>query len=119
MSQRKKPQTEAVADSSVADHSILVTNMLDSGDFDRYVKMCFNGSAGPVKQLKDTAKQHLDRLGVKPDLSKAATKNPTEASDNVNLQSLYRWMEKLGREHKRAVAQLKALHATTVRRLGV
>ena len=119
MAHRKKPQIDHVEDSSVADDKDLRTNLLDPGDFDRYVKMCFNGSVGSVKQLRDTSKQHLDRLGVKPDLAKATTKVPSEASDNVNLQSLYRWMEKLEKQHKKAVTQLKSLHATSTRRLGV
>lgn len=119
MAHRKKPQTALVPDSSVADDSDLTINVLDPGDFDRYVKVCFNGSTGAVKQLKTTAENQLKRIGAKPNLAKAATKVPQDASDNVNLQSLYRWMEKLGRQHKRAVAQLQTLHATAVRRLGV
>ena len=119
MANRKSPQTEFVPDSSVADDTILSINTLGPGDFDRYVKICFNGSAEPVQQLMGAAAVHLKRIGVKPNPSKAVAKFNPDASDAFNLQNLYRWMEKLTKRHRKAVAQLVALHATASRRLGV
>ena len=119
MALRKKPQTEYVKDSSVADNTDLTVHMLGPNDFDRYIKMCFNGKVDSVSQLCETAKIHLGRIKVKPNVSKAVEKIPDNASNNVNPQSLYVWMEKLSKRHRKAVAQLVALHATACRRLEV
>jgi len=118
MAQRKKPQVTPVADSSVADNSILARKDLDPHDFDRYIKCCFHGSSSAVEQLQKTCEVHLARIGKSPDRSKAATVHQ-EASSNYNLQSLYRWMESIGRRDRSAIKQLIALHATACRRLGV
>jgi hypothetical protein len=81
--------------------------------------MTFLGSTNSVQQLKETATIHLGRIGVKPNTSKAVSVCPQEASNNTNLQSLFVWMSSLDKGHKRAVAQLVALHASACRRLGV
>jgi len=117
MAARKKPELGPVVDSSVADDSTGQTFMLGEADFNRYVRMCFYGKAGEVQQLRDTAASHLKRLRAKPNASKAVT-SPKEASEQYNLQSLYRWMEKLERGYRKAVGQLTVLHATASRRLG-
>lgn len=119
MPQRARKQTEFVSDSSCADDTDLYTHLLGSNDFNRYVKMCFHGTTAAVDQLKQTAAAHLERIGVKPNLSKGISKCPEEASNNYNLQSLYAWMVKLEKSHKKAVGQLIELHATACRRLGV
>lgn len=118
MAQRKAPQVDAVEDSSVADDAILARKDLDPHDFDRYTRMCFQGSTGAVDQLKKTCELHLVRLGKKPDRTKAVSKTP-DASDNYNLQSLYRWMEAVGVRDRGAIKQLIVLHATACRRMGV
>lgn len=117
MATRKAPELGPVKDSSKADGTNKIDHRLDSKDFDRYVRYCFRGNTGGVEQLRDTCKIHLGRLKAKTNLSKAR-KSPPEASDQANLQSVYRWMEGLERGHKKAIEQIVVLHATAVRRLG-
>lgn len=119
MADRKQPEVGPVSDSSVADDRVLSINVLGPDDFDRYVKLCFAGSADSVGQLLTGATIHLKRIRVKADPTKALTKFSKDASESVNLQNLFRWMEKLTKRQRKAVAQLVALHATASRRLGV
>ena len=71
-----------------------------------------------LKSLRWIADQNMKRLGLKAHIRKAVKGPVPDGSDHFNSSSLSEWMARVNSEDEAAKAQIVAIHATIVARMG-
>lgn len=89
--------------------------MLDKKDVNTIIRLIKNGPVGRAQSILSCTEKNMERLGVSRDLERAYKSTP-EGSDQVDLMSIFTWMDGIQVEHKRSVWQLIAVDATAFRR---
>ena len=94
-----------------------VQKNLPQGHLDSVIRMIFREGRDRVVSLQHATHNTLKRLKVRRNLTRAVVAMPA-GSDQVDLMSLFVWMNKVTREDKAAIAQVVAIDATASSRLG-
>lgn len=94
------------------------SHKLPSDQFNRIVWAINALDASKAIQIGHGVKAALEALGVKRNLSKAVSGIPEGTSQQVNIQNVIRWTEKIRKGDRGAVRQLVALDATCAARTG-
>ena len=94
-----------------------VEKKLLDGQLNNVIRMIKQGPMERVLSIKTMTHKTLKRLKVKRDATKARTKLP-RGSDQVNVGTLFTWLNSIGKEDEGAVKQLVVIDATCCRRVG-
>lgn len=89
--------------------------MLDQGDFNTIIRLLRRGDIHVVSQLRTVAFNKLKELKVNRETSHAVRTTP-KGSDQVDVQSIIHWINKIVPGDSKAIEQLVAIDATAVDR---
>lgn len=117
MAERKAPVTDAINDSSQADDTDRSVHTMDARGFNSAIRFVKRGRIETVEQALVVAKIHLERLGLEIEEDAVLTGTP-DGSDQVDVRSIYDWMEKIQSGDKKAKRQLLAFASTLQYRIS-
>lgn len=89
--------------------------MLPQKQYDTVIRIVRRADIDLVNQLRHVTHAKLKALGVARDLDKAVESTPS-GSDQIDMQSIFKWINAIENGHKRSVWQLIAIDATAVKR---
>ena len=85
--------------------------------FDSVIRLVKNAPLDRITMLRTATFKALKRLKTKRDKSKAVLGLP-KGSDQQDVMSLIKWVDKVQRQHTKAIEQVVAIDATCVARIG-
>lgn len=111
MAERESPETEPKLDSSQADDRDREIRTMDVRGFNSAIRFVKRGRIEPVEQVLVVANQHVERLSIEVDEDDVVVGTP-DGSDQIDVRSIYDWMERIQPGDKKAKRQLAAIAAT-------
>ena len=114
MATRKRPEVKSILDNPVVEPDRIVRH-LESGQFKSIVRFACTASKDEVLQLRNATFRGLERLNVLRDDSMAVGSTP-RGSDQHDIQSIFRWIERIRNTDAVAIDQLITIDATCVAR---